>query len=149
MKFNILFFIIFLINLLSLSLSNTSNFKLGIYNLDDYKSYFGDNRIGLITNPTGIKQFYESSIDYLFRTVNLKALYAPEHGISGDQKDGSIINTTIDVITNLTIYSLYGKTLQPTEEMLKDIDILYIDILDVGAKAMNASKIVYLIGQIQ
>lgn len=92
-------------------------------------------RIGLITNHTGRDRDGNSAIDLLFKApdVNLVALFSPEHGIRGALDQPNISNTT-DEKTGLPIFSLYGETRRPTDEMLKDIDTLVFDIQDVGAR---------------
>jgi len=91
-------------------------------------------RVGLITNHTGLAVDGVSTIDLLFRTdvCKLTALFSPEHGIRGtaDEKVDSSIHKT----TGLPIYSLYGETQRPTEEMLRGIDALVFDIQDIGAR---------------
>ncbi len=108
--------------------------KLGIERLDDFKEVFEGKKVGLITNPTGIDSNFKSSIDILNEKTILKALYAPEHGIRGSVQAGLKVATYIDEETGIPVYSLYGETRKPTEEMLKDIDLLAIDIQDVGSR---------------
>ena len=93
-------------------------------------------RVGLITNHTGIDREGRSDIDLLFEhpAVELVALYAPEHGIRGDEQDGVIIATDVDERTGLPIHSLYGATRTPTPAMLERIDVLLFDMQDVGAR---------------
>ncbi|HEY0672300.1 MAG TPA: DUF1343 domain-containing protein [Longimicrobiales bacterium] len=93
-------------------------------------------RIGLITNHTGKTRSGESSIDVLHQDarVQLVALFAPEHGIRGAVEGGVTIETERDSRTGLPIRSLYGATLKPTPEMLRDIDALVFDIQDIGAR---------------
>ena len=93
--------------------------------------------VGLITNPTGIDRYFRTTTDLLYNApgVKLVALYGPEHGVRGDFAAGDKIETTIDPITKLPVYSLYGKTRKPTAEMLKDIDILVYDIQDIGSRS--------------
>lgn len=94
-------------------------------------------RIGLITNPTGVDNLLKSDIDILFNASNihLVALYAPEHGVRGNVHAGDVVNNDTDKITNLPVYSLYGKTRKPTKEMLKGIDVLLYDIQDIGCRS--------------
>jgi uncharacterized protein YbbC (DUF1343 family) len=94
-------------------------------------------RIGLITNPTGVDHNLRSTIDIIFNEpgVQLVALYSPEHGVRGDFAAGEQVGTTIDPVSNLPVYSLYGKTRKPTAEMLKGIDILVYDIQDIGSRS--------------
>src|SRR4249919_441388 len=65
---------------------------------------------------------------------NLVRIFSPEHGISVKGADGSYQKDTIDIKTALPIISLYGDRLIPTEEDLKDIDIVLFDIPDVGCR---------------
>ena len=91
-------------------------------------------RIGLITNHTGLTADGVSTIDLLFKTdvCKLTALFSPEHGIRGT--DDENVDSSVDQVTGLPIYSLYGKTRRPTPEMLRDVDALVFDIQDVGAR---------------
>lgn len=95
------------------------------------------NRVGLITNHTGRDERGRSSIDLLHSApgVQLVALFSPEHGIRGTITGGERISSGIDEKTGVPIYSLYGKTMTPTPEMLKKFDVLLYDIQDVGARA--------------
>lgn len=108
--------------------------SLGIDNIDQHLEFFGDKKVGLITNPTGINSDYRSTIDVLYEKVNLACLFAPEHGIRGDAQAGGAIGNEVDAITGLTVYSLYGSTKKPTAAMLANVDILCIDIQDVGSR---------------
>ena len=94
-------------------------------------------RVGLITNPTGIDNSLRSTIDILHQApgVTLTALFSPEHGVRGDVHAGDNVDTSVDVATGVPVYSIYGKTLRPTPEMLKDIDVLVYDIQDIGCRS--------------
>lgn len=96
-------------------------------------------RVGLITNPTGVNRHLKSTIDVLNEAsqVKLVALYGPEHGVRGDIHAGDKVENLKDEKTGLPIYSLYGKTRKPTDEMLKDIDILVYDIQDIGCRSFT------------
>ena len=91
-------------------------------------------RIGLITNPTGVDPALRSTADLLAARTDMRlvALFGPEHGIRGDE--ASRLRDAIDPKTHLRVYSLYGKTLSPTPEMLKGVDALVFDIQDTGAR---------------
>lgn len=108
--------------------------KLGIDLIDDNLAIFEGKNVGLITNATGVNSNFKSTIDILYEKVNLVALFAPEHGIRGAAAAGQTIGNEIDPVTGLTVYSLYGSTSTPTKEMMNNIDILCIDIQDVGAR---------------
>ncbi|OCA86831.1 MULTISPECIES: exo-beta-N-acetylmuramidase NamZ domain-containing protein [unclassified Bacillus (in: firmicutes)] len=104
--------------------------------ISDKKELLEGERVGLITNPTGVDQELNSIVDRFYEDedINLTALYGPEHGVRGDAQAGSYVDFYIDETTGLPVYSLYGKTRKPTPEMLKDIDVLVFDIQDVGAR---------------
>jgi len=91
-----------------------------------------NKKVGLITNHTSVTRDLRHIVDALYQhpDVDLAALYGPEHGIRGDNYSKS----HIDQRTGLPVYSLYGRTLKPTKEMLHNIDALIFDIQDVGAR---------------
>lgn len=107
---------------------------LGIDQIEDYLDLFQNKKVGLITNQSGVNSNYESSIDVLYKNVNLVSLFAPEHGIRGNVNEGTTIGDMVDSKTGIKINSLYGSTLSPTKEMLDEIDVLCFDIQDVGAR---------------
>jgi uncharacterized protein YbbC (DUF1343 family)/CubicO group peptidase (beta-lactamase class C family) len=92
--------------------------------------------IGLITNRTGIDSGGRRTIDLLFKApgVKLSAIFSPEHGLSGTEDELSDTEVSRDRATGLPVYSLYGKTLRPTEEMLEGLDALVFDIQDAGVR---------------
>lgn len=93
-------------------------------------------RVGLITNQTGIDRSGRSDIDILadHPEITLAALYAPEHGIRGEERAGAAIESGVDERTGVAIHSLYGDTRKPTSDMLKGVDVLVFDMQDVGAR---------------
>ncbi|MCP5061140.1 MAG: DUF1343 domain-containing protein [Ignavibacteriae bacterium] len=115
-----------------------SKIKLGIDVLSEsnFKLLKG-KRVGLITNPTGVNNELKSTVDILFEanSVNLIALFGPEHGVRGEADAGKYVDFYTDQKTNLPVFSLYGKTRKPSDEMLKDIDILIYDIQDIGTRS--------------
>ncbi len=92
-------------------------------------------RIGLITNQTGRNCNGRRTVDVLANAegVKLVALFSPEHGLEGIVNEGNV-GESVDAKTSLRVYSLYGKTRRPTDEMLKGIDVLVFDIQDAGVR---------------
>jgi uncharacterized protein YbbC (DUF1343 family) len=118
--------------------STDKSFMLGIDNfINNYLDMVKGKRVGLVTNPSGVNRNLQATSDILFNNnqVNLKALYGPEHGIRGAIYAGDKIANYIDEKTGVPVYSLYGKTRKPSPEMLKDIDVILVDIQDVGIRA--------------
>ena len=91
-------------------------------------------RVGLITNQTGVDAAGRRTIDLLAHAdgVHLGAIFSPEHGLVGSA-DANVASTT-DTTTGLPVFSLYGETRRPTEEMLKGINALVFDVQDAGVR---------------
>ena len=94
-------------------------------------------RVGLVTNPSGVDRYLNSTVDILYNApgVELVALYGPEHGVRGDVYAGGHVTDTRDEATGLPVYSIYGSTRKPTPEMLEGIDVMVYDIQDVGVRS--------------
>lgn len=115
----------------------TPSFRLGNEVLySRYHHLIEGKRVGLITNQSGVNSQGVSTIEVLAGdpTVNLVALYGPEHGIDGKAKAGAYVESYVHPELNIPVYSLYGATREPSEAMLKDIDVLLYDIQDIGAR---------------
>jgi uncharacterized protein YbbC (DUF1343 family) len=111
--------------------------KLGIDRvLEEELDVFAGQRVGLITNPTGVNRDLVSTVDLLRQhpDVELVALFGPEHGARGEVQDGLAVEAYTDPATRLPVYSLYGKTNKPTREMVAGLDALAFDIQDVGVR---------------
>jgi uncharacterized protein YbbC (DUF1343 family) len=91
-------------------------------------------RVGLITNQTGVDSQGRRTIDVLAHAdgVKLVALFSPEHGIEG--KVDATVGNASDAATGLPIYSLYGDTHRPTDQMLQGIDALVFDVQGAGVR---------------
>jgi uncharacterized protein YbbC (DUF1343 family)/CubicO group peptidase (beta-lactamase class C family) len=102
---------------------------------DNFKQLKG-RKVGLITNHTGLDREGRRTIDLLYNapSVELVALFSPEHGIAGTlDHDG--IKSLREEATGLPVHSLYdGEIRRPKKEHLKGIDTLVFDIQDVGAR---------------
>ena len=90
--------------------------------------------VGIITNHTGRDSQERSTVDVLSHAagVQIVAMFSPEHGLAG--RNDERIASTKDPSTGLPVYSLYGETLRPTDEMLKGIDALVFDVQDAGVR---------------
>lgn len=102
--------------------------------LDEHLDELDDMRVGLVMNPTARVEDSHILDTLLARNVNVTALFAPEHGFRGDVGAGETIEDGIDQATGLPVFSLYGETRTPTEDMLDEVDVLLFDMQDVGAR---------------
>lgn len=93
--------------------------------------------VGVITNQSGVTSHLQSIVDAIrgHGGINIKAIYAPEHGFRGDRGAGASIASYVDPTTHLPVYSLYGASRHPSAAMLEGIDVLLFDIQDVGSRA--------------
>lgn len=111
--------------------------KLGldVFLEKEWKKFKGQ-RIGLVTNMTGVNGKLVPSIDLFHEhpEIHLAALYGPEHGIRGDAKEGEQVESTIDPYTGVTVFSLYGSSKKPSKEMLDPVDVIVFDLQDIGAR---------------
>jgi uncharacterized protein YbbC (DUF1343 family) len=124
-----------ILTLLSLGLYAQVVPGIEVLEQDGFRILHG-KRVGLVTNPSGVARDLRSTIDILFDApeVNLVALYGPEHGVRGDAYAGDHVEGGKDPKTGLPVHSLYGPTREPTQEMLKGIDVMVYDIQDVGTR---------------
>jgi uncharacterized protein YbbC (DUF1343 family) len=90
--------------------------------------------IGVITNHTGLDAQGRTTIDALTHApgVQVVALFTPEHGLGGNKDEN--VSSTKDPVSGLPVYSLYGETRRPTDEMLAGIDALVFDVQDAGVR---------------
>jgi uncharacterized protein YbbC (DUF1343 family) len=98
-------------------------------------------KVGLLAHPASI----DASIRHILPSmheagVDLEVLLGPEHGITGEAQDMETIaerEGATDPLTGARVYSLYGaseSSLHPTRQMLDGIEVLVVDLQDVGAR---------------
>jgi len=94
-----------------------------------------NSRFAIVTNNAAFTSGrILSRLELVDKGFNLIKIFSPEHGISVKGADGSYQKDSIDIKTALPIISLYGDRLMPTEEDLKNTDIVLFDIPDVGCR---------------
>jgi uncharacterized protein YbbC (DUF1343 family) len=112
--------------------------KLGVERLlTDKVTLVRGNRVGLVCNQASVDHGFRHVADLFHEhsEINLTALFGPQHGIRGDVQDNMIETGHVtDRKTGMPIYSLYSETREPTEEMLRDVDIIVVDLQDVGTR---------------
>jgi uncharacterized protein YbbC (DUF1343 family) len=93
-------------------------------------------RVGLLAHQASVDARLEHAVTLLgdVRGARLTALFAPEHGLWGAPQDHATIATERDPSTGLRATSLYGTRRAPTPAMLRNLDLLVIDLQDVGAR---------------
>jgi uncharacterized protein YbbC (DUF1343 family) len=96
-------------------------------------------RVGLVTHPAAVDGRLRHARDLLAEApgVRLAALFGPEHGLMGEAQDLVGVRGGTDPDSGLRVHSLYGDSfdsLKPTEEQLRGLDALVIDLQDVGSR---------------
>lgn len=113
------------------------NVKLGVDVLFERDlSELRGKRIGLLTNQTGANAKLVSTIRLFHNHPDLRltALFAPEHGLLTNAKEGEKFTDTVHRSTGIPVFSLYGQTKKPTDAMMGQVDIVVFDIQDIGAR---------------
>jgi uncharacterized protein YbbC (DUF1343 family) len=118
--------------------SSVQHVELGLERLlEDQMVDLRSARVGLICNQASVDHGFRHAADLLHEHphIDLQALFGPQHGIRGDVQDNMIeTEHGIDRKTGLRVHSLYSETREPTEEMLRDLDVLLFDMQDVGCR---------------
>jgi uncharacterized protein YbbC (DUF1343 family) len=94
-------------------------------------------RVGLLMHPASVDARLESARMIVHRLCGdrLRALYGPQHGFAGEKQDNMIESGHgNDPDLGIPVYSLYSETRSPTAAMLRDIDLLLVDLQDVGTR---------------
>lgn len=112
---------------------------VGAARFDKYKKFLKNKRVALAANATSIIVDAEGGavhdLDFLLsKKINVVKVFAPEHGFRGKGEAGETIANDVDQKTGVPIYSIYGKSLRPSPELLADVDVFVYDIQDVGAR---------------
>lgn len=94
-------------------------------------------RLGLLCNPASVDRGLRHArllIDARFPRA-LRALFSPQHGFFAEKQDNMIESEDlVDPVLGIPAFSLYGRTRVPTPEMFADIDLLLVDLQDVGSR---------------
>lgn len=116
-----------------LATTSTVSFGIDVLRREGFASLRG-KRVGLVTHRAAVASDGTSTLDVLRSAPNLDvvSLMSPEHGL--EARGEGAISDSFDAKSALPVYSLYGKTLRPTREMVRDVDVLVVDLVDVGTR---------------
>ncbi|SFU45083.1 exo-beta-N-acetylmuramidase NamZ family protein [Alicyclobacillus macrosporangiidus] len=121
--------------------------RLGIERLvTEERHILSGKRVGLVTHYAMVDRNFRCTVDILVNDPawTVVKLFGPEHGLLNCGREGEEIFTQIDEHTGLVAYSLYGPQYKPTADMLEGIDVLVIDLPDIGSRYYtNISTMVY------
>jgi uncharacterized protein YbbC (DUF1343 family) len=96
-----------------------------------------NKRVGIVSNPASIDANFRHIVRAIASSpgVTLAAIFGPQHGYRADVQDNMIETAHAnDPTRGVPVYSLYSETREPTADMLKGVDVLVIDLQDVGSR---------------
>ena len=137
-KFNKVFgllLVLVVMNSFQLSAQYKTSIKVGSELFDEYLQVVKNKRVAIIGNQTSMVGSVHLVDTLLSLGVDVKKVFAPEHGFRGTADAGEKVSDGKDNETGLPILSLYGrKNRKPSAEKLADVDVVIFDIQDVGAR---------------
>lgn len=109
---------------------------VGAERIDTILSLIGDKRAGMVLNHTSILEHAKVHLldTLLAKGVDIRRVFAPEHGFRGTADAGEEIKDSRDPKTGIPIVSLYGKNKKPTATQFSDLDVIIFDMQDVGTR---------------
>ena len=127
--------------------------RIQLGNEDIRAIYEGCSRAGVavVANQTSVigdgttKQQTHLVDSLLALGIDVRKVFAPEHGFRGNAHNGAHIEDNVDPVTGLPILSLHGKHKKPSAESLSDVRIIIFDIQDVGARFYTYLSTLFLV----
>ena len=120
------------------SLPNRAQIKTGAEDTEGYLFEIKGKKIGVVAHQSSLiftSNKQKHLVDLLLENkIDIKCVFAPEHGFRGIADAGERIDDDKDPLTHLPIYSLYGKNRKPSQEQLKGIELMVFDLQDVGVR---------------
>lgn len=90
--------------------------------------------IGILCHPSSATRQFAHLAEIIEKSQNLVALFGPQHGIRGETQDNMIEWQSFRDERGRPVYSLYGERRIPKRDWLKDVELMVIDLFDVGAR---------------
>ncbi len=101
--------------------------------LEQRRDLLDGRRLGVLSGPSGVLPDLTGSAEALLRAADVRALFAPEHGLLGAAAEGAHVTHGVHR-AGVPIYSLYGADLAPSAQQLAGLDALVCDIQDIGCR---------------
>ncbi|AZH80105.1 hypothetical protein CSX12_17445 [Microbacterium sp. Y-01] len=93
------------------------------------------SRIGMLTNDLALtSQLTRGRASLADAGWSLDLLFGPEHGLDGRAREGELVSGGVDRVTGIPVRSLYGADVRPAPEDLSGLDVVLVDLPDVGAR---------------
>ena len=113
----------------------SAQIRVGAEMTDEYIPLLKGKKVALLSNHTGMVG-NEHTLDVMLKKgVKVTTIFSPEHGFRGKADAGEHVSSGVDSKTGIPIASLYdGKTRSPKKSVMDNIDIIVVDIQDVGLR---------------
>lgn len=153
LKIFVLFLIIFQQNC-SFEINSESNdqqkpepkaIKTGAERVEEYLPLLSGKKVAIVANQTTIIGKNHLVDSLLSLDIDIKTVFAPEHGFRGTADAGEKLTDGVDPQTGVSITSLYGKKLKPTPEDLEGVDVVIYDLQDVGVRFYTYISVMTLV----
>ncbi len=108
--------------------------KNGDLQMHEYVALLKGKKVGLVVNQSSMIGKTHLIDSLIALEINVKKIFAPEHGVRGNADAGELVSDDVDAKTGLPIISLYGNHKKPTMKDLDSIDVLVFDLQDVGVR---------------
>jgi uncharacterized protein YbbC (DUF1343 family) len=116
------------------SIKQEARIVTGAERTREYLPLLKDKTIGIVANQTSMVGDRHLVDTLLSLGVNIKVIFAPEHGFRDLADDGAVIEGGADPVTGINIISLYTSKKKPLPEDLAGLDYVIFDIQDVGTR---------------
>ncbi len=100
-------------------------------------SWLVGQRLGLLCNQASVDRHFRHSRDLVMAAFpgRLTCLFSPQHGFFAEKQDNMVESDHgTDPVFGCPVFSLYGETRKPTEAMFDLLDVLLVDLVDVGTR---------------
>lgn len=106
----------------------------GAIRFDEYKHLIEGKSVAVVANQTSMAGDMHLVDFIVSKDVDLRFIFAPEHGFRNLADAGEVVSDGVDVKTGIPVINLYGSHLRATPEDLKDLDVVLFDVQDVGVR---------------
>jgi uncharacterized protein YbbC (DUF1343 family) len=105
--------------------------------LQDPPAWAATATLGLLCHPPSVDRTFQPAQELVVRRFpgRLQVLFSPQHGLKGEKQDNMVSSPDFeDPLLEIPVVSLYGPRLDPPREALEKIDVLLVDLQDVGTR---------------
>ncbi len=112
--------------------------QTGLDQISILKKKLKKKRVGLLCHAASVDSRLQHILEvFKHERIEIVSLFGPEHGVWGVAQDMEHVSSSVEPISGLPVYSLYGatlETLKPKQEWLKNLDCVVCDLQDVGSR---------------